>query len=220
MDANHRRTLMKRGRKICKIVGGVAMLCVLGGGSLMNPNFWSSPDERGDHLMTQHRYAQAARTYADPLRIGIAQYRDGEFEAAAKTFARVPGATGAYNAGNAWLMHGQYDTAIASYDKALGFKPGWQQALDNKQLAIARRDSMTISDKEREQESTEAYDPDKIVTDEKGGQTQDPDQRPMEGQKDASLQETWLRRVKTTPGQFLRAKFAWQEAQSATSPPP
>lgn len=212
---------MKQGQSIAEIVGGILVLGVLVGGSVMNPNFWSSPDERGDALMAKHQYSAAAKTYADPLRAGIAQYRDSQFEAAAKTFARVPGATGAYNAANAWLMHGQYDTAIASYDKALGFKPGWQEALDNKQLAIARRDAMTISDKEREEEATEAYDPDKIVVDNKGGETKDPQQKPLEGQKDAGLQESWLRRVKTTPGQFLKAKFAWQDqAQSGSAAPP
>lgn len=212
---------MKSKRHLAIIFGGIVVPLALVTGTILDENFWSGPDERGDLLMHRHRYAQAAKTYTDPLRIGIAQYRDGEFEAAAKTFARVPGATGAYNAGNAWLMHGQYDTAVAAYDKALGFKPGWQLALDNKQLAIARRDAMTISDKEREQESTEAYDPDKILIDNKGGETKDPQQQPLEGQKDTGLQESWLRRVKTTPGQFLKAKFAWQDqAQSAAAAPP
>lgn len=210
---------MKRRRRIIRTVGVVAVLGGLVAGSVMDPDFWSSPDERGDLLMHRHRYAQAAKTYSDPLRIGIAQYRDGEFEAAAKTFARVPGATGAYNAANAWLMHGQYDTAIAGYEKALGFQPGWQQALDNKQLAIARRDAMTISDKERGEEATEAYDPDKIVTDNKGGEDKDTDKKPMAGNTDAGLQETWLRRVKTTPGQFLKAKFAFQAQSTAATPP-
>lgn len=211
---------MKTKRHLAIILGGIVVPLALVAGTLFDENFWSSPDERGDQLMHRHRYSRAAKTYLDPLRIGIAQYRDGEYEAAAKTFARVPGATGAYNTGNAWLMHGQYDTAIAAYDKALGFRPGWQPALDNKQLAIARRDAMTISDKEREEESTEAYDPDKILFDNKGGKSKDPEQKPLEGQKEAGLQESWLRRVKTTPGQFLRAKFAWQDQTRSASPPP
>ena len=97
----------------------LAVILVLAVGSVRNPNFWTTPDQRGDALMRQRKFADAAKAYSDPWRIGVAQYRNGDFEAAAKTFARVPGAVGAFNQGNAWLMHGQYDAAVASYDRAL-----------------------------------------------------------------------------------------------------
>ncbi|MES2438095.1 MAG: hypothetical protein V4584_03465 [Verrucomicrobiota bacterium] len=199
-----------------EILSVVVFLLILIIGTIRNPDFWQTADRRGDRLMAKRQFAAAAKTYEDPFRIGVAQYRDGQFEAAAKTFARVPGATGAYDAANSLLMHGQYDQAIAAYDKALGFKPGWQQAVDNKQLAIARRDAMKDSGKDREKEATDAYKPDETVMDQKGGKTNDPP-KPLEGDQpmdDAGLQATWLRRVKTTPAQFLKAKFAWQ-AQAA-----
>lgn len=167
--------------------------------------------------MKEKKFADAAKAFHDPMRIGIAQYRDGQFEAAAGTFARVSGADGQFNAANAWLMHGQYDRAIGLYDRALSIRKDWKDAEENKALAIARRDRMTISDKEREQEATEAYDPDDITFDNKGGDEQKMDeQKPMEGKSnDAALQATWLRRVKTTPAQFLKAKFAWQASEAA-----
>ncbi len=190
----------------------VALALVIG--SLRDPNFWRTANQRGDALFRHHQFAEAAKTYTDPIRIGIAQYRNGDFEDAAKTFARVPGATGAFNQGNAWLMHGQYDTAIDSYDRALHFHAGWQEALDNKALAIARRDKMSVDDKTRQQEQAGAYDPDKIVFDQKGGdqkgQVQDMATQEM---SDDALRASWLRRVQTTPGDFLRAKFAYQAAK-------
>ena len=84
------------------------------------------------------RFGQAAEAYADPWHIGVAQFRNGDFEAAAQTFARVPGANGAFNRGNALLMHGNYDGALESYDRALGFTPGWKEAEENRALALAR----------------------------------------------------------------------------------
>jgi Ca-activated chloride channel family protein len=186
-------------------------------GTILNPDFWSSPDQRGDRLMAKKRYGEAAKSYADPLRIGIAQYRDSQFEAAAKTFAKVPGATGSYNAGNAWLMHGQYAQAIVQYDKALGFKPGWKEASDNKRLAIARKALMEKSNENAAEEATDAYKPDEIVFDLKGkGSPEEPKQMIEAPMDDAALQATWLRRVKTKPADFLRAKFAWQASERET----
>ncbi|GAA5121249.1 tetratricopeptide repeat protein [Luteolibacter yonseiensis] len=194
----------------------------LGAGSLRNPQFWESDDRRGDRLMRRHLYQQAAVAYQDAFRRGVAQYRDGQFEAAAGTFARVPGAEGFYNAANAWLMHGQYERAIATYDRALSIRPHWKEAEENKAIAIARHDRMDASGKNRDQESADAYDPDEIVTDGKGGNENDKDREPLDGDaSDAALQATWLRSVKTTPAQFLKAKFAWQaQARTSQAPPP
>jgi Ca-activated chloride channel family protein len=149
-----------------------------------------------------------------PGRIATAQYRNGDFKEAAKTFARVPGANGAYDQGNASLMHGAYDADIASYDRALGFKPGWKEAEENKALALARKAKMDASGKDRDKEQTgEDHKPDKIVFDQKGENKKGDPVEVNEGEKDdEALRASWLRRVQTTPGDFLQAKFAYQAA--------
>lgn len=188
----------------------VVLVLILG--SVRDPNFWSSPDQRGDALFRAGKFAEAAKVYADPWRIGVAQYRNGEFEAAAKTFARVPGATGPFNQGNSLLMHGKYDAAIASYDRALEFRPDWKDAEQNKALAIARREKMSVPEEDKTSEPP-AEKPDEIVFDQKG---QDKKGEPQEitatSLSDEELRATWLRRVQTTPGDFLKAKFAYQAA--------
>lgn len=201
------------------LIISLLLASVLGIGTWRDPEFWRTADQRGDALMERKQFAAAAKAYQDPMRKGVAQYRNGDFKEAAATFARVPGADGLYNAANASLMHGAYDKAIGLYDKALKLHPGWKDAADNKALAIARRDSMTIPDEDRNAESADAYDPDNITFDNKGG---DQDKEPKDlGQpgNDQALQATWLRRVKTTPAQFLRAKFAWQAAQAEGGKP-
>lgn len=189
-------------------------------GSLHDTNFWSTPDQRGDALMRKKKFAAAAKTYTEPWRIATAQYRNGDFEAAAKTFARVPGAIGAFNQGNAWLMHGKYDAAIAGYDRALGFHHDWDLAKENKAIALARKARLENSGENRAEEQAGAYDPDEIKFDQKGGdQKGKPVDLAQGGMSDAELRATWLRRVQTTPGDFLRAKFAWQAAQQNQSQP-
>ena len=189
------------------------LLCALITGSLRNPDFWSSPDQRGEALFRARKFAEAAKVYSDPWRIGVAQYRNGDFELAAKTFARVPGAKGAFDQGNAWLMHGQYAAAIASYDRALGFQPGWREAEENKALAAARQAMMEASGKDRDKSGGDTDKPDEIVFDQKGDNHKGEPTELAGGEvSDEQLRATWLRRVQTTPGDFLKAKFAYQAA--------
>lgn len=196
---------------IAAVLAGVAILAI---GSWRNPEFWRSADRHGDQLMAKHQYREAARTYRNPWRIAVAQYRNGDFEDAAKTFARVPGETGAFNQGNAWLMHGAYDSAVKSYDRALGFRPQWKLAEDNKALALARKKLIDDAGENRDQESADAYKPDELVFDQKGDdQKSKPKEINGEQLSDADLRATWLRRVQTSPGDFLRAKFAYQASR-------
>jgi len=181
--------------------------------TLTHPHFWRTANQSGDALLRAGKYKEAARAYEDPARSGIALYRGGEFEDAAKMFARVPGAEGAYNQGNALLMHGKYAAAINAYDRALGFRAGWKDAEDNKAVAAARQAKLDAAGKDRDQEQADAYEPDKIVFDQKG---ENKNAKPVElsepAMSDEALRASWLRRVSTTPGDFLRARFAWQAA--------
>lgn len=61
-----------------------------------------------------------------------AAYRAGEFEAAAKGFAGLPGADAAYNRGNALARAGRYSEALAAYDQALAEAPGMADAVANR----------------------------------------------------------------------------------------
>ncbi len=187
---------------------------ILATGTHRDPHFWRTADRQGDLYFQHKEYIAAAKAYTDPWRIGMAQYRNGDFEAAAKTFARVPGATGAFNQGNAWLMHGNYDAAVTSYDRALGFHTHWNLAEDNKALALARKAKIEGSAKHREEEQAQAYEPDEIAFDQKGSDAKSKPLELADGQmSDADLRATWLRRVQTTPGDFLRTKFAYQAQQ-------
>lgn len=194
----------------------IFVLIYLAYGTWANPNFWLTETQRGDHLMKEKRYADAVKIYQDPWHIGVAQYRNGDFKEAVQTFARVPGADGAFDRGNALLMHGAYDEAIASYQRALSFRPGWTAAQENMALAQARQKAIDDAGKNRDQESAGAYKPDETAFDQKGD---DKNSKPVDMNEqqlsDESLRATWLRRVQTTPGDFLRAKFAYQAAHQS-----
>jgi Ca-activated chloride channel family protein len=206
--------------KTISIILTVIFAAALVIGTLRDENFWRTPDRRGDLLLRRDEPAEAAKVYTDPWRIGVAQYRNGDFKEAAKTFARVPGADGAFDQGNASLMHGNYDGAMASYDRALRFRPNWREAEENKALAAARKKVIEDAGKDRDKEQTDNHDdeetPDAITYDLKGQDAKaEPPDLAGDEMTDDQLRATWLRRVQTTPGDFLRAKFGWQAAQAA-----
>lgn len=174
---------------------------------------WFTPDQQGQRLFLQGEFASAAATFHDPLWQGAAWYRQGDFAKAAQAFARRDSAEAHYNQGNARLMLGAYDAAIACYDRALARRPGWERALHNRAIALARARRLEQKGGELGDQRIGA---DEIVFDKDkpnaGQETQ------LEGARaltDQEIQALWLRRVQTRPADFLRAKFAWQQALRA-----
>jgi Ca-activated chloride channel family protein len=190
-------------------------------GSITEPNFWLTPNQRGQLLMRQKHFDEASKAFGDPWLSGAAHYRNGDFELAAKSFVRVAGPAGAFDQANAWLMHGDYAKAIHWYDRALQMQPNWTIALENKSIAIARQKRLNSDSAAEQQESAEAYEPDAVKFDGKGDDEQSkPIDLASQNLSDEQLRATWLRRVQTTPADFLRFKFAYQAQQISNDPAP
>jgi len=191
------------------VIVAVAVLALAGRSWI---SLFVTPDQQGDRLLRRGRFEDAAGAYTDPLRQGVALYRAAKFEDAARAFARAPGPTGSFNQGNALLMRGSYDKAIAAYDGALELRPGWVAAEENRALAAARRERVK---KEGGDVTGGEVEPDEIVLDlnKRGGQEAETDTENGAPMSESELSALWLRCVQTTPGDFLRAKFAYQAAR-------
>ncbi|MFC7338787.1 tetratricopeptide repeat protein [Haloferula chungangensis] len=181
----------------------VAILATLSWASL-----WLTPDQQGQRAFDKGDFKAAAERFNDPMRQGVALYRAGEFKQAQAIFSRLDSAEAHYNRGNCLVFLGQYKDAIASYDRALTRRPEWKEASDNRALAEARAKLMEMKGGDMGDQKLGA---DKIVFDKKkpGGQ-----ETQMEGDKassNSSTQALWLRRVQTSPADFLKSKFAYQE---------
>ena len=193
------------------LVGALA----LGGGawSIGWNQLWLTPDQRGRLLMAQQRYAEAAAAFADPMWVGVAQFRAGNFKAAAQTFGGMDTAEAAYDQGNAQIMMGKYDEAIARLDRALALRPGWADAAANRTLAFLRAEMIkkTGGDHgdQREKADDVVYDRNKRDA---GGQETETKGAPM---SDEAVRALWLKRVQTRPADFLKSRFAYQ-LQAAT----
>jgi Ca-activated chloride channel family protein len=171
---------------------------------------WFTPDQQGRRHFERGEFIAAAEVFQDPLWQGAAFYRAGEFEKAARAFARRDTAEAHYNQGNAWLMNGKYEDAIASYDRALTRRPAWQEAADNRELAAARLKMTTVTGGDMGDQKIGA---DKIVFDKNAkSEGQDTEVAGGKALSDQEMQSLWLRRVQTRPADFLKAKFEYQQA--------
>ena len=97
-------------------------------------DLWSRPDEQAAKLLKQGKADMAVKLFQDPKWRAVARYRSGSYQQAAIDFGQQNSATGFYNQGNALARSGQYQQAIAAYDKALKLQPEHQDALYNKAI--------------------------------------------------------------------------------------
>jgi len=198
-----------------KIFACLALFVAVGLSTIGSSSIWLTADQQGQRLLDQQEYTSAAKAFQDPMRQGVAWFRAGEFAKAEQAFSRVTTPEAEYNRGNSLLMRGKYEAAIQRFDRALALRPNWDDALVNRDLAVARAKSVEQKGGDMGDQKIGAdevrYDKNK----ESGGQEDATEKsQPLAS---AALQAMWLRRVQTSPADFLKAKFAYQLAARGES---
>jgi Ca-activated chloride channel family protein len=176
---------------------------------------WLTPDQQGRYYFEKSNYKVAAERFQDPLWKGISYYRSKNFEAAVEQFARLDTQAGYFNLGDAYAHLGQFEQALANYEEALRRKPADIAAKENRDLvqSLIQRKKVKGKEEEPPEGQEPIYDPDEIKFDEKGkkGKKGEIDQAQLSAEQ---AQELWMRRLQTTPSDFLRLKFAAQAEES------
>ncbi|MCF6311538.1 MAG: tetratricopeptide repeat protein [Verrucomicrobiales bacterium] len=184
------------------------------------PGLWKTPDQQGQDLMNHGDYDEAAVKFQDPMQRGVALYKSGQFEEALKLFNTVATAEGIYNRANCQIMLGKYDAAIELYQRAIEKRPDWTVAIENRDLAIARKTLMAPPDDDAGGTDGKLA-ANELVFDDRAKNSKN--QQVLEAGagdqlSDQEMRALWLRKVQTQPADFLRNKFAYQlqfgEAQS------
>jgi Ca-activated chloride channel family protein len=188
-------------------------------GSSWFRDLWLTPDQQGRLAFDRGDYPGAANLFADPMWRGIAAYRAFDFLAAAQEFEHVDTTEGRFALGNAQAQNHAYEKAIKAYDEVLKAQPDHAAAKINRAIVVAALKAQ--EDKRRKQEQDDPAPPD-----EKADETRvDPDQKggkrvqvtPSDATT-AGAAEAWMRQVQTSPADFLKLKFAIQDATAPSTP--
>lgn len=170
-------------------------------------NLWLTPNQQGRYYFDRGDYLKAAERFEDPLWKGTAYYAAEKFDQAIIQFERLSTAQGFYNLGNAYAHKEDYPAALIAYEKALSLKKDYPEARFNLEYI-----QLLIPKPEEQKEGPPGdptFDPDEIKFDEKGkkGKKGEIEQTQL---TDEQVAELWMRRIQTSPAQFLKLKFSYQ----------
>jgi len=166
-------------------------------------------DQLGYNHYEKKNYVKAAESFESLSFKGTSYYRDGAFKKSKSVYQNLSTKEDTYNLGNVFVMLGDYDNAIKTYERALKIDPNFNVAQDNLVVAKARK-ILKEPENDGKQGIGDMYDmqPDEIVYDNTEGKGED-DER--SANKDtASGNPNWLDRLQTGPKDFLKNKFRYQ----------
>lgn len=189
-------------------------------------DLWLTPDQQGRLFFEKGDYKRAAEHYTDPMWKGVAYYTAGDFEHAEEQFSRIDTIEGLFNLANAHAQKKEIVSAIAVYDQVLKRRPTHRGARKNRDYlkgvlaGLEQTSDLDTLDHPAEApaDATQA----KLRKDQTQG-PRDPgaEEAPQAKNEKRSLSgaenDRWMKRVTTSPADFLRAKFAIQE-QSESQP--
>ena len=179
-----------------------------------------TPDQQAQRLMQQGKYQQAAEKFTTPERIGTALFMAGDFESAAAVLGLSSSAEASYNRGNSLIMLGQYEPAIEAYQDALSKRPDWQEAEQNLQIAILRKQALAPPEDDYGGTGGQ-LEADEIVFDDTGRVNKSSSEQVIDAADqqmgEAAMRAMWLRKVETRPADFLAVRFNYQLAKQESA---
>ncbi len=113
---------------------------------------------------------------------GAQAYRNGDFASARKQFEGIDSDAGWYNLANTLARQGNYDEAIAAYDRALALHPGMADAVANRAVVDAARKRKQSGGKGQDQQKPPQNGQQKQQNDSQGQQNPQ-GQQPQQGQQ-------------------------------------
>jgi len=180
-------------------------------------DLWLTPDQQGRYHFDRGDFPVAGERFQDPLWRGVAYYRAGDMPGAVLAFATSDEPEAHFNMGNAYAAMGDLFGAVASYRDALDGRPGWVEAQENLDLVLSLMPTPG-EEGEGDRDAPPPGPPDgeaDEVTFEELGELGQQGEVQQEILTDEQIAEMWLRRLQSSPADFLRRRFEaeWMNRQ-------
>ncbi len=182
-------------------------------------DLWLTSDQQGRWYFERGHYQAASVAFEDPLWKGIATYAAGDFVAATQIFAGLDGAPAHVLRGNSLAHRDLLDEALAAYGEALRREHDNAEARFNFDW-VSGIAELRNADRDDDEGNATQLAADDFVVDETAQEADRSLTLPQErtqGLTDEELEAMWMRRVQTTPGDFLALKFSFQASDAQSS---
>ena len=151
-------------------------------------HLWSSPDQKAMKLFNSGDNEKAAENFTQAEWKASALYRNGDFEASAKTLENTTSGNGYYNKGNALARLGKFEEAIKAYDKALELNESNDDASYNREQVKQALEKQQQDEQKQEGEKQQQDDQQDSEQQDEQQQDEQQESQPSDSDKQSSEQ--------------------------------
>ncbi|WP_306144972.1 VWA domain-containing protein [Roseibium sp. MMSF_3412] len=173
-------------------------------------DWFFTPDQQGQMAFDAKDFGRAAELFTDPSWKAYALYKSGKYEEAAELYAWQDSSEAALGEGMSLVKSRSYRDAIDAFQKAVDRDPSNEAARKNLELA---KYILEYIERTREQSDTgeeAGIGADDTVYDNEAGRGTETQQQTGETMPETA--EQWMRTVNTQTGDFLKSRFALENA--------
>ncbi len=154
-------------------------------------DLWNNKDQQGEIALQNNNAPAAVELFEDPEWKAAAQYKAGEYQQAAELLNEFDTAESQYNLGNALAKLGDFEGAIAAYNRSLKLQPNNEDAAYNKKLveqAQKKKQEQEKQNNEKNQKNNDKKDSEQNddQSDQNNSDKQDGDQSKQQGDENKS----------------------------------
>ena len=156
-------------------------------------HLWFSPDQKAMKSFNAGDNENAARQFTRPEWKASAYYRNGDYEAAAKTLENTSHSDGFYNRANALAKLGKYEEAVKAFDNAIELNENNEDAIYNRdqvKKALEKQQQDSPQQDGSEQENSNQDSSDQKDSDQQNSEAENSEQQDSQQQDDQSAQQS------------------------------
>ena len=152
-------------------------------------SMWLTQDQQAEQALQKGDAKQAAEQFENPDWKASAQYRAGDYAAAAESFAKSDAATAHYNRGNALAKANKLEDAIKAYDEALKRDPQLEDAKKNRTLIEKLLKQQKQQEQQNKDQNKDSDQKDQDKQDQKDSKDQDKQNSDDQKQQEQNKQD-------------------------------